>query len=132
MQVACLEHRRALILMLAPTSTPARFATVIEQGAGFLYLVSLVGVTGARSELQSGLQDFVQRVRDLSAIPLAVGFGVSTPEQAQAVGAIADGVIVGSALINAVEGEEDLPQAAASYVGELRTALELSRDPGGS
>jgi tryptophan synthase alpha chain len=131
MQAACLEYGQALILMLAPTSTPARFTTVIERGAGFLYLVSLVGVTGARSELPTGLQEFVQRVRDLTAIPLAVGFGVSTPEQARAVGAFADGVIVGSALINAVEGAEDLPQAAASYVGDLRSALEISRDPGG-
>lgn len=127
MEAACLEHQRALIFMLAPTSTSQRMTAVVERGAGFLYLVSLIGVTGARSDLPSGLQEFVQRVRSLTSIPLAVGFGVSTPEQAQAVGSLADGVIVGSALINAVEGAEDLPQAAAAFVGELRTALESSR-----
>ena len=130
MQAACLEHERALILMLAPTSTSERLNLVIERGAGFLYLVSLIGVTGARSALPSGLQEFVQRVRGLTSVPLAVGFGVSTPEQAQAVGSIADGVIVGSALINAIEGADDFPQAAADFVGELRTALEPSHGQG--
>ena len=126
MQSACAEHQRALIFMLAPTSTPERMTAVTERGAGFLYLVSLIGVTGARSDLPSGLQAFVQRVREQSSIPLAVGFGVSTPAQAQAVGSIADGVIVGSALINAVEGAEDLPQAAAGFVRDLRSAMDSS------
>ena len=131
MQAACAEHQRALIFMLAPTSTPERMTAVIEQSAGFLYLVSLIGVTGARSDLPSGLEAFVQRVRDQSSIPLAVGFGVSTPAQARAVGSFSDGVIIGSALINAVEGAEDLPQAAARFVGDLRTALESSRSQDG-
>ena len=130
MQAACVEHQRALIFMLAPTSTSERLTTVVELGVGFLYLVSLVGVTGARSDLPSGLQEFVQRVRSLTSIPLAVGFGVSTPAQAQAVGSLADGVIVGSALIDAVEGAEDLGLAAAAFVGDLRTALESSPGQG--
>ena len=88
MQAACAEHQRAPIFMLAPTSTPERMTAIIERGAGFLYLVSLIGVTGAQSDLPSGLQAFVQRVRDHSSMPLAVSFGVSTPAQAQAVGSI--------------------------------------------
>ena len=127
MQDACAAHQRALIFVLAPTSTSVRLTAVIERGAGFIYLVSLTGITGARSELPPDLEAFVQRVRKLTSTPLAVGFGVSTPAQAQAVGRLADGVIVGSALIDAVQGAEDLSRAAGGFVGDLRAALELSR-----
>ena len=126
MQAACAEHQRALIFMLAPTSTSARLTAVIERGAGFIYLVSLTGITGARSELPPDLESFVQRVRKLTSTPLAVGFGVSTPAQAQAVGRLADGVIVGSALIDAVEGSEDMPRSARAFVRDLRAAMEPS------
>ena len=124
MEAACQSHQRALIFMLAPTSTPERVAAVAKRAAGFVYLVSLVGITGARSALPPDLAGFVERVRDQTPVPLAVGFGVSTPAQAQAVGSLADGVIVGSALIDAIEGTEDWPHAAADFVGELRSALE--------
>ena len=127
MWTACSEHQLALIFMLAPTSTAERMTTVLERSAGFVYLVSLIGVTGARTELPEGLQTFVQSVRGLTQLPLAVGFGVSTPDQARVVGSIAEGVIVGSALINAVDGAENLPQAAGAFVSALRTALEPSK-----
>ncbi len=115
----------ALVFMLAPTSTAERIAAAAAQASGFLYLVSLIGVTGARQGLPPGLADFVERVRQATHKPVAVGFGIATPEQAQAVGRLADGVIVGSALINAVDRRLDNPaQAAAEFIGSLRRALE--------
>lgn len=88
-----------LIYLLAPTSSDQRIRMVAQRAAGFIYCVSLTGVTGARSELPPGLREFLQRVRPASSLPLAVGFGISTPQQVAAVSAIADAVIIGSALI---------------------------------
>ena len=113
----------ALIHFLAPTSSPARIGKVTVRAQGFIYLVSLTGVTGARRSLQQDLADFVARVRARTSLPLAVGFGISTPEQAAAVGRLADGVIVGSALINAADTADDKPAAAAQFVRTLQQAL---------
>ena len=115
----------ALIHFLAPTSSPARIGNVTARAQGFIYLVSLTGVTGARRRLQQDLADFVARVRAKTSLPLAVGFGISTPEQAAAVGRLADGVIVGSALINAADtaANENKPEAAAKFVRSLQQAL---------
>lgn len=112
-----------LVPFLAPTSNPKRIAQIAAQANGFIYLVSVTGVTGARQQLDTDLAGFVARVRQQTAVPLAIGFGISTPEQAQKVGHIADGVIVGSALINAVNGASDKPAAAAAFVQSLQTAL---------
>ncbi len=92
-------HDLALIELLAPTSSPERIKLVADTARGFIYLVSVTGVTGARSELPADLSEYVSRVRAATETPLAVGFGVSTPEQVSAVGKLTDGVIVGSALI---------------------------------
>jgi tryptophan synthase alpha chain len=114
----------ALIHFLAPTSKPARIAQVAARAQGFIYLVSVTGVTGARTQVQTDLAGFVARVRSATAVPLAVGFGISTPQQAAQIGALADGVIVGSALINAVDQTpEDKPAAAAAFVRALREGL---------
>lgn len=112
-----------LIHFLAPTSSPARIAAVTARAQGFIYLVSLTGVTGARRQLQHDLGDFVARVRAQATVPLAVGFGISTPEQATQVGRLADGVIVGSALINAVAGSEDKVEEATRFTRSLQAAL---------
>lgn len=120
-----------LIHFLAPTSSPERIARVAARAQGFIYLVSLTGVTGARQNLQTGLADFVGRVRAHTAVPLAVGFGIGTPPQAQQVGQMADGVIVGSALINAVDAAADKPAAAAAFVQSLRAALGRDEGQGG-
>jgi tryptophan synthase alpha chain len=126
MQAACAAHGAALVYLAAPTTTDERLAAVAAKTTGFLYLVSLAGVTGARSALPPGLTDFVQRARRVCEKPLAVGFGVSTPEMARQVGQIADGVIVGSALIRAA-GEAPNPAAAAGvFVRRLREGMELS------
>ena len=114
----------ALIHFLAPTSSPTRIANVTARASGFIYLVSLTGVTGARTAVQSDLADFVARVRPQANVPLAVGFGISTPEQAANVGQLADGVIVGSALINRVHKAKNKPQAAAEFVRTLQLSLK--------
>ena len=123
LEAACRTHGRALVYLLAPTSTPERVTSVAARTSGFLYLVSLAGVTGARDALPVDLSGFVERARAAAHCPVAVGFGISTPEQARAVGRIADGVIVGSALINTVTTAADPAAAAAHFVRDLRAAL---------
>ncbi|MFZ0547348.1 MAG: tryptophan synthase subunit alpha [Candidatus Promineifilaceae bacterium] len=118
------EAGMAFVHFLAPTSSPERIAKITGRAKGFIYLVSLTGITGARSQLTDGLADYIGRVRSQTETPLAVGFGISTPQHAADVGRIADGVIVGSALINAVDAADDKPAAAASYVREMAAALK--------
>jgi tryptophan synthase alpha chain len=104
-----------LVYLVAPTSGEDRVAAIARQADGFLYLVSLTGVTGAREGLAAGLEDFVARARRASDLPLYVGFGVSTPEQAAAVVCSgADGVIIGSALIRIVRDTPDARAAEAA------------------
>jgi len=123
LEAACRAHGLALVFLLAPTSTPERIAAVASHATGFVYLVSLAGVTGARDQLPPDLATFVNRVRCATGLPLAVGFGIATPEHASAVGALADGVIVGSALIKAVGAAADPAAAAGSFVRALSEAL---------
>jgi len=123
LEALCRERDLALVYLLAPTSPSARIETVAARTTGFLYLVSLTGVTGARSTLQEGLDAFASRVREAAHTPLAVGFGISTPDQARRVGKLVDGVIAGSALIDAVERSPDPAKAAADFVQSLREAL---------
>ncbi|GJM41349.1 MAG: tryptophan synthase alpha chain [Ardenticatenaceae bacterium] len=113
----------ALVPFLAPTSNPARIDRIAAEARGFIYMVSVTGVTGARSQMRFDLAGFVNRVRGKTAVPLAVGFGISTPTQAAEVGQVADGVIVGSALINAVNAAENKPEAAVQFVKSLRDSL---------
>ncbi len=117
------KHDLDLIYLLAPTSTGERIAEVAARSRGFIYLVSLTGVTGARDTLPSDLESFVKRVRQKAKQPLCVGFGVSNPEQAKRVAMIADGVIVGSRLIQLVEEDATLA-SLKSFVSSLREALD--------
>jgi tryptophan synthase alpha chain len=112
-----------LVFLLPPNSSDERVRFVAGQSSGFVYLVSVLGITGERQSLPIELAQFVERVRVHTDKPLAVGFGISTPDQAAAVGQVADGVIVGSALIKAA-GQADNPAAAArEFVLELKDAL---------
>jgi tryptophan synthase alpha chain len=113
-----------LIFMVAPTSTDARLQTAAEKGSGFLYCVSVTGVTGARENLSSTLAEYLARIRSHTDLPLAIGFGISTPEHVKAVGEISDGAIVGAALINAINTVPDpeKPAKAAEFVRYLRGA----------
>jgi len=112
-----------LIYLLAPTSTEARIRLVTERSRGFIYLVSVTGVTGARDRLPADLEAFVGRVRKLATQPLCVGFGISTPEQARQVARISDGVIVGSRIIQLMEASESMVEVA-DFTRELRCALD--------
>ena len=121
---ACQAHDLALVFLAAPTSSPERLRYIASRSTGFLYLVSLTGVTGVRSALPAGLSEFIGRVRSATDLPLAVGFGISTPEQARMVAGQADGVITGSALIDAVRrSPQDPCGAAADLVARLRAAV---------
>jgi tryptophan synthase alpha chain len=112
-----------LIRMLAPTTPPERAGRVVRDARGFIYLVSVTGVTGARNELPAGLPAFVARVRAQTSVPLCVGFGIATPAQAKAVGAIADGIIVGSACVKAIEDAADPAAAAEAFARSFKEAL---------
>jgi len=120
LEAAATAEGLAVIYFLAPTSNPRRIEAVTQRARGFIYLVSVTGVTGARASLHADLAGFIGRVRAQTDTPLAVGFGISTPEQAAAIGKLADGVIVGSALINAVDASDDKPAAAAAFVRSLK------------
>jgi tryptophan synthase alpha chain len=100
---ACREHGLRLIYLLAPTSTEARIQQVASLASGFIYCVSLTGVTGARKELPEGLEEFVTRVRAYTPLPIAVGFGISQHKHFQAVARIADAVVVGSAILDEID-----------------------------
>ena len=108
LEKACRRDGLATIYLLAPTSTDERIRLVAQHATGFIYLVSVTGITGARRDLPPDLTAFVRRVRSHSNLPLAVGFGISDGDQAAAVAAIADGVIVGSALVRAAGIEDSL------------------------
>jgi tryptophan synthase alpha chain len=126
LEAACQGAGLALVHFLAPTSPPERIDLVASRASGFIYLVSLTGVTGVRESLAADLAAFVDRVRARTSLPLAIGFGISTPEQAAQAGRLADGVISGSALIQAAGQAAEPAQAAAALVARLRTALTVT------
>lgn len=112
------------VFLLAPTSTTDRMRAVAEHSSGFVYYVSRTGVTGERELLTKSLPKEVKKVRKRVNLPVAVGFGISTPEQVEAVGKIADGVVVGSALVRVVEaGGPNLASRVEAKVRELSAPL---------
>jgi tryptophan synthase alpha chain len=111
-----------LVRLVAPTTPEERIASVAESGRGFLYYISRTGVTGARAELPPELAAEVKAVKARSKLPVAVGFGISTPAQAAAVAGVADGVVVGSALIAKVEAEG--VEGARGFVAAMRRAMD--------
>jgi tryptophan synthase alpha chain len=117
------KHDLDLIYLLAPTSTEKRIALVAKKSRGFIYLVSLAGVTGARDTLPPELESFVKRVRAKAKQPLCVGFGISNPQQANRIARIADGVIVGSRLIELIEKDASLA-SLKTFTLSLRKALD--------
>lgn len=114
------------IRLVAPTTEPDRFAEAVQGGSGFVYYISRTGVTGASADLRGGLADEVRRLKAAVGLPVAVGFGISTPEQARAVAAVADGVVVGSALIQALD--EGGIEGGAAFLGSLRSAMDEAID----
>ena len=114
-----------LIRLLAPTTEEGRARTVCEGASGFLYYISRTGVTGARELLRSGLEGEVSALRGVTDLPIAVGFGISTPEQAAVVADIADGVVVGSALLEIVS--EGGVRAGGRFLASLRVSMDSGR-----
>jgi tryptophan synthase alpha chain len=123
LQQATVKHGLDLIYLLAPTSTDERTRLVAEKSSGFIYLVSVTGVTGARAELPKELSSFVTKVRNITDKPICVGFGISTPEQAKQVAQISDGVIIGSRVIQLLETGY-FPNSLKIFATELRSALD--------
>ncbi len=112
----------ALVRLLAPTTPPARARAIAARAQGFLYYISRMGVTGARAALPPELARELEAIRALSPVPVAVGFGISTPDQAAAVARVADGIVVGSALIDALDrGGAD---EAERFIAGLRKAID--------
>jgi len=116
------RHGLDLVYLLSPASTEERIRLVTSRSSGFIYLVSLTGVTGARDELPEELERFVGSVRRRTDKPLCVGFGVSTPDQARRVAKVADGVIVGSRIMQLLDEDKSLGNAC-SFIKCLRKAL---------
>jgi len=120
-RAACDSERLGLVPLVAPTTTPERIAAIGADARGFVYTVSLTGTTGERDELPERLADTVGRVRASTDVPVAVGFGISSAEQARTVAEVADGVIVGSRVVRAAG--EGGAAAVGSVVAELASAL---------
>lgn len=112
-----------LIYLLSPTSTKTRIELVAQKSRGFIYMVSLTGVTGARDNMKFDINDFVADVRKATDKPLCVGFGISTPEQAKQVSQLADGVIIGSQIIKLME-KDDSFASVGKFIREIRQAMD--------
>ena len=111
----------AFIRLVAPTTPAARMAEIAQHGGGFVYLISRLGVTGMRDQLPTELPETIARLRRATELPICVGFGVSRPEQAQAVARLADGVVVGSAIVRAADESVD---SAITLAASLRAAID--------
>jgi tryptophan synthase alpha chain len=125
---ACRGAGLALVRLVTPTTPPDRAEAIARRSTGFLYCVSVAGVTGARTDLPPGLIERVQWLRTKTDVPILVGFGISTPEQAQAVASVADGVIVGSAVVRQVaeaagQSPDRMVGGLERYVRELVAAV---------
>jgi len=122
---ACRARGVDAILMVAPTSPDERIELIAGSASGFIYCVSVAGVTGARTSLSEQLPDFLGRVRARTDVPLAVGFGVSTSEQAAEVARFADGVIIGSRLISMLDEAPDIGDGCRTIVKFLKEVNEV-------
>lgn len=123
----CAKYGIEIISLIAPTSHE-RITAIAKEAEGYIYCVSSLGVTGMRKEISTDIQGMVDKVRQVTKVPCAVGFGISTPEQAQQMAAVSDGVIVGSRIVKIVEeyGEKAVPYVK-EYVGNMKKALKNSQ-----
>lgn len=123
-QPICKKYGVDLISLIAPTSQN-RIAMIAKEAEGFLYIVSSLGVTGTRSEIETDLGEMVKLVRENANIPCAIGFGISTPEQAKQMADIADGAIVGSAIVKLLEKHgKDAPRYIGEYVKSMKDGMK--------
>ena len=127
------QHALHLILLLAPTSTQARQKLVTHHSRGFLYYVSITGITGAQLRDIESVEQNVTNIRQATALPVVVGFGICTPEDISRITAFADGAVVGSAIVSQIEqhtDDPDMPQAVAEYVQTLKAATRRTHPAG--
>ena len=116
-----------LIHLVAPTSTPSRVRLIARRSRGFIYVVSVTGVTGERQEIPAGLAAQIRTLRLVTTKPVCVGFGISTPAQVAAIGRLADGAIVGSAIVRMIEeraGSRTLVEDVGNFIAELKAGLK--------
>lgn len=122
-EAVCKEYEVDLISMIAPTSND-RISMIAKEASGFLYVVSSLGVTGTRSEITTDLSAMIEVIRESSNVPCAIGFGISTPEQAKKMAKISDGAIVGSAIVKLIAAHgEDAAQYVGAYVKQMKDAI---------
>lgn len=121
---ACERHGLRSVFIVAPTTPPARIERIAQAATGFVYYVSLEGVTGERSQMASNIGQRVEAIRAHTELPVVVGFGISQPEHVAAVGKVCDGVVVGSALVNCVASHVDAPvERMTAALGERLARL---------
>ncbi|MFC4295667.1 tryptophan synthase subunit alpha [Novosphingobium tardum] len=122
------EKDIAPIRLATPTTDDARLPTVLDGSAGFLYYVSVAGITGKQQAAQASIEEAVARLKAATELPVAVGFGIRTPEQAAAVARVADGVVVGSAIVELVAKHgAGAPEPVRSYIASLAAAVRAAR-----
>jgi tryptophan synthase alpha chain len=112
-----------VIQMLTPNTPGERMEKIARHAQGFIYLVSVTGVTGERQSISEGLVDLIARVREHTSLPVCVGFGIGTPQQAQEVGRMADGVIVGTACVRTIGDSENRSETAREFARSFQAAL---------
>jgi tryptophan synthase alpha chain len=118
----------ANIRLATPTTDAARLPAVLEGASGFLYYVSVAGITGLQQAAQSSISDAVAKLKAATDLPVAVGFGIRTPEQAAAVARVADGVVIGSAIVDLVSKHgEDAAEPVRAYIHSISTAIHAAR-----
>ena len=123
LEMDCLKYGVDLISLIAPTSND-RVRMIAEQATGFIYCVSSMGVTGVRSEIKTDISAMISMVREVTKVPCAVGFGISTPEQAREFATVSDGAIVGSAIVKIIsQYGKDSIKPVADYVREMKKAV---------
>jgi tryptophan synthase alpha chain len=119
-----------VIRLATPTTDAKRLPSVLKGSSGFLYYVSVAGITGKQQAAQASIEEAVARLKSATDLPVAVGFGVRTPEQAEAIARVADGVVVGSALVEIVGREgENAPRALKEFTSALAGAVHNAREP---
>jgi tryptophan synthase alpha chain len=125
------KNQLATIFLAAPTSTDERLKLIASVSSGFIYAISRTGVTGARQEMTGDAETLVKRIRRFTKLPIAVGFGISTPEQFIAVGKYAEGAVIGSAIVHAIEQNPGREAATvAEFVHQLlAVSSQLSASP---
>jgi tryptophan synthase alpha chain len=117
------------ISLIAPTSSDQRIRQITENAVGFLYYISITGVTGAARPEIEDIRRYVERIRKLSPLPVVVGFGISTPQQAGEIARLADGVVIGSAVVKMMAenaSRDHLVQIVSSFAGEIKKAIQIS------